>query len=87
MFHVYMMLMFGVLGFIMSKLGYPLAPLVLGIILGPMVENGLMQSLDIFDTNPWMIFFGNRGISAILVGLLMIILLSPLFVQIMKAKR
>ena len=83
MFHVYMMLIFGALGFIMSKLGYPLAPLVLGIILGPMVENGLMQSLDIFDTNPWMIFFGNRGISAILVGLLMIILLSPLFVRLL----
>jgi putative tricarboxylic transport membrane protein len=87
MFHVYLMLLFGALGYILSKLGYPLAPLVLGIILGPMAENGLLQSLDIFDTNPWMIFFGNRGISAIFVCILMIILLSPLFVRIIKAKR
>ena len=34
MFHVYIMLIFGVLGFFMSKLKYPLAPMVLGIILG-----------------------------------------------------
>ncbi len=87
MFHVFVMLAFGVLGFFMTKLKYPLAPMVLGIILGSMVEKGLQESLMIFDTNPWMIFSGNRGYSLVLVGLLLLILFSPYLLSVYKKRK
>jgi putative tricarboxylic transport membrane protein len=59
LFDVYVMLGFGVLGYAMSKFGFPVAPLLIGFILGPIVEIGLRQSLvisrgslDIFVTKP-----------------------------------
>ena len=39
------MMLFGLLGFILEHFNFPLAPMVLGIILGPMAENALQQSL------------------------------------------
>jgi putative tricarboxylic transport membrane protein len=58
-FDVYVMLGFGVLGYGMAKFGVPVAPLLIGFILGPLVEVGLRQSLilsrgslDIFVTRP-----------------------------------
>jgi putative tricarboxylic transport membrane protein len=87
MFHVYVMLGFGILGFFMSKLRYPLAPMVLGIILGSMVEKGLQESFMIFDENPWMIFAGNRGYSIFLVLLLIGILFSPLMYRMYRSAK
>ena len=44
MLDVWVMLMFGVIGFVLSRLNYHPAPLVLGFILGPYIENGIVQS-------------------------------------------
>lgn len=44
-FDILVMICFGLLGFAMRKLGYPEAPLVLGIILGPMVDENLRRGL------------------------------------------
>lgn len=44
-FDILVMICFGILGFAMRKLGYPEAPLVLGIILGPMVDANLRRGL------------------------------------------
>jgi putative tricarboxylic transport membrane protein len=59
MLDVWYMLMFGVVGYVFKKLDYPLAPLVLALVLGDMAENALRQSLimsqgsvDIFFTRP-----------------------------------
>ena len=53
------MLIFGVLGYVFKKLGYPLAPLVLALVLGDMAESSFRQamlisqgSLTIFWSNP-----------------------------------
>jgi putative tricarboxylic transport membrane protein len=58
-FDVFTMLGFGALGFFMLKTGFPIAPLLIGFILGPLIEVGLRQSmimsrgsLDIFVTRP-----------------------------------
>lgn len=58
-FDIYVMLGFGVLGYLMNKFGFPIAPLLIGFILGPLIEVGLRQamilsrgSLDIFVTRP-----------------------------------
>ena len=47
LFDVGVMLGFGVLGYAMNKFGFPVAPLLIGFILGPIVEVGLRQSLII----------------------------------------
>jgi len=60
---IWFMIGFGILGYLMKKFEYEAAPLVLALILGPMFENALRQSLIMFDGNP-MVFL-TRPISAI----------------------
>jgi putative tricarboxylic transport membrane protein len=63
-FDVQVMFFFGFLGYLMRKYGFPLPPLLIAFILGPMMENALRQSLIIFDgditnflTRPIVLFF------------------------------
>ncbi len=60
MHDVWLMMLFGIVGYLMRKLDYPLAPAVLAIVLGPLAEPALRQSLlindgsfAIFFTRPW----------------------------------
>lgn len=61
---VYVLFIFGVLGYVLVKLGVPLAPLILGLILGDQIEINLIRSI-MTDSNP-MLFF-TRPISALLL--------------------
>ncbi len=47
MFDVWVMLLFGFLGVVLRKLEFPLAPLALTLIIGPLMENSLRQALSI----------------------------------------
>ena len=51
---VYVMFVFALLGFVFKRYGFAPAPIIMGIILGGMVENTLKQSLLLFDMNWWM---------------------------------
>ena len=44
-FELYLTAMFGVVGFLLMKLGFPLAPMLLGFVLGPMMEENLRRSM------------------------------------------
>jgi putative tricarboxylic transport membrane protein len=66
-FDLYVMLGFGVLGYAMNKFGFPVAPLLIGFILGPLVEVGLRQALITSRGSP-MIFL-ERPVSALFLGL------------------
>jgi len=57
---------FGILGYLMVKFGFPLAPFILGVILGDQIEINLVRSL-MTDSNPWL--FVTRPISALLLGM------------------
>jgi putative tricarboxylic transport membrane protein len=48
-FDLYLMLIFGVLGYVLRKLGYEPAPLILAYVLGPMLEQNLRQALILSD--------------------------------------
>jgi len=61
-FDIFAMLGFGVLGYVMVKSGFPVAPLLIGFILGPLIEVGLRQSM-IMSRGSLEIFFA-RPISA-----------------------
>ena len=64
LFDVWMMLGFGLLGYVMKKLDYPIVPLVLAMVLGRLAENSLRQalmisggSISIFLTRPFSLMF------------------------------
>jgi putative tricarboxylic transport membrane protein len=70
-----MLFVFGFLGFLMRRYDYPVAPMVVGLILGPMAEAQLRRALQISLGDP-MILLENPG-SAILLGLAFIGLIAP----------
>ena len=73
-FDVFVMLGFGVLGYLMVKFGFPIAPLLIGFILGPLVEVSLRQSMVLSDNSP-MVFF-ERPIAAIFFVLTALVMIS-----------
>ncbi len=73
-FDTMVMLGFGVLGYLMVKFGFPIAPMLIGFILGPLVEMSLRQSL-IISGNSLDIFF-TRPVSATLLTLTLIIIIT-----------
>ena len=56
LFDVWVMLISGIVGFVMLRHGFGPAPLVMGLILGKLVEESLSQSMILFDNN-WLRFF------------------------------
>ena len=76
LFDVWLMVGFGIVGYMMRKLDYPLAPAVLAIVLGPLAEPALRQSLLINDGS-FSIFF-NRPYSAPIMIVALILLFLPL---------
>jgi putative tricarboxylic transport membrane protein len=74
---VWVMCIFGLLGYVMRKMKYPAAPLVLALVLGPMVEMSLRQSLTISHGN--MAVFFTRPISAVLTVIALLSLFAPLW--------
>jgi len=76
-YEVLIMLIFGGLGYIMRKTGFALAPLVFALIIGPIMENALRQSL-LSSRGDFSIFF-TRPISAVLIVFGLLLLFLPLF--------
>ena len=70
-FDVKVMLFFGLLGYFMSKFGYPQAPMVIAVILGPLLEGGLRKALIMSDGS-YLIFL-QRPISLALLTLMALI--------------
>jgi putative tricarboxylic transport membrane protein len=83
MFDVWCTFAFGVIGYILKKLKYPLAPLAVALVLGAMTERFLRQSLIMGDGS-FSIFF-NRTISAVFMLIAFFLFLFPA-IQAVKAK-
>jgi len=77
MHDVWLMLIFGFVGYLMRKLDYPLAPAVLAIVLGPIAEPAMRQSL-IGAQGDVMVFF-TRPISGTIMVIAILLLLMPAF--------
>lgn len=75
-FDVFLMVVFGIVGFLLKRFKYEMAPLVLAYILGPMAENALRQSLIISQGN-FLIFF-SRPITLIALLIAFFLVVSPL---------
>ena len=83
MLDVWYMLLFGVIGYVFKKLDYPIAPLVLALVLGDLAESALRQSL-IISQGSLTIFF-TRPIAAVITGLAIFFFALPLFSAKRKA--
>ena len=76
MFDVVMMLVFGVVGYFFKKLKYPMAPMVLALVLGDMAESSFRQAM-LLSQGSMGIFFSNPLVGGI-VSLALVLLLWPL---------
>ena len=77
MFDVWLMLIFGVVGYLFKKLKYPLAPMVLALVLGDMAEASFRQAM-LLSQGSLSIFWANPLVGSI-AGLAIIMLLWPLW--------
>ena len=80
MLDIAMMLIFGLVGYAFKKLNYPLAPLVLALVLGDMAESAFRQSMIIARGN--VAIFWSNGLVGSIMGLGLILLFWPLFARI-----
>src|SRR4029079_6078481 len=85
MFDVYMMVVFGVVGYLFKKLKYPLAPLVLALVLGDMAESSFRQAM-LLSGGSLKVFWSN-GLVGSIVTLALVILVWPLVSRLIGALR
>jgi putative tricarboxylic transport membrane protein len=80
MHDVWLMFGFGVVGYLMRKLDYPMAPAVLAIVLGPLAETSMRQSL-LMSQGEFAIFF-ERPIAGPIMVVAIVLFLLPLLKMI-----
>ncbi len=85
MHDVWLMLIFGVVGYLMRKLDYPMAPMVLAIVLGPLAEASMRQSL-IMSHGTFVTFF-ERPISGTILMVAIALFAWPMFSAIRRRLR
>ena len=81
---VWIMMGFGIVGFFMNRHGFSAAPLVMGLILGAMVEETFSQSMIIYDNNFMMMF--ESKIVILFFALTVVSLTSP-FWSLLRGKK
>jgi len=72
---LWLMIGFGVIGYLLERFRFPIAPLVLGVILGPIAEEAFMNTMISFG-NDWTVFF-TRPISGTIMAAVIVTLLLP----------
>jgi putative tricarboxylic transport membrane protein len=74
-FDIILVIFFGALGYLMKKMGFDPAPLVLAFVLGTLLEDSLRRSLLIFNGNPTSFF--TRPISGTLLAVFLLVVFVP----------
>src|SRR3954451_15646137 len=80
LFDLLLLACFGLLGYLMRKLDYPTAPLILGLVLGGAMARAVRQSLMLSEGS--LSILVSRPISAVMLALAIVILLVPLFARL-----
>ena len=81
---MYIMIIFGIIGYLMRKYKYDAPPLVLAFVLSPMLEQSLRRSLLLSNGSP--LIFLQRPISAGLIILVVVLLVFPLIPKLRKKR-
>jgi putative tricarboxylic transport membrane protein len=85
MIDVWYMLIFGVIGYVFKKLDYPLAPLVLALVLGDLAENALRQSLIMSQGS--LAIFVTRPLAGLITALAIFFFVLPVITPWWHARR
>jgi putative tricarboxylic transport membrane protein len=67
---VWIMMIFAIIGFFMERYDYPLAPLILGVVLGPIAEKNLRQAMIISGNDPMVLVSSPLSVTLIIVSAL-----------------
>lgn len=81
---VWMLLGFGVLGWLMMRYDWPAAPMILGLVLGTIFENSLRQSMTLSHGS--LTIFFTRPISAFLLACSLFAIAAPLMIKLMQSR-
>lgn len=84
-FDVWTMLIFGVAGFFMKKYDIPGAPMVIGLVLGPILEQSLYRALSLGHGD--ITVFVTRPISAVLLGIAAVMTVTVFFKQVKMMRK
>jgi putative tricarboxylic transport membrane protein len=84
-FDIVLVIAFGVIGYLMKKLGFDPGPMVLAFVLGSLLEDSLRRSLLIFDGNPSGFF--TRPISGTLLALFLLVAFVPMIRTALSRRR
>jgi putative tricarboxylic transport membrane protein len=82
---VWLLVAFGALGYLFERLRFPITPLVLGVILGPLAEQNFMTTMISFG-NDWTVFF-TRPVSGPIMAVGIFTLLFPLYRRLRRARK
>jgi TctA family transporter len=85
MFDVWLMLIFGVIGYVLKKLDYPLAPLVLALVLGDRAEDAFRQTM-LMSQGEMNVFWSNPLVGTIM-ALAVVILVWPVLGALFEKTR
>ncbi|BCV24897.1 tripartite tricarboxylate transporter permease [Gelria sp. Kuro-4] len=83
---VYLMMIFGLFGYLMRRYDFPVAATILGLILGPMAENGLRQAMVISSGN-LLVMLLRRPISLVIVLVTLLSILWPVLSKRMAGSK
>ncbi len=81
-FDIVIMLAVGLLGFVMERYGFPVSPLVLGVVLGPLLEKNFRRAVQVSNSGIWGII--SRPITAVVLALVAVNFCRPLFSFLFK---
>lgn len=82
MFDVVMLISFGILGYFCNKFHFPLTPIVLGLILGPIMESNLLRALTISRGNAF--YLVSSPFSLIIIAITLLSLGRSIYVKVKK---
>lgn len=82
MFDVWVMIGFGILGYLLEKINFPVVTIILGVVLGPLAESEFRRTLQM-SNGDYSIFF-TRPISATLLAVAVLFILFPLVKSVLS---
>ena len=84
---VYMMLVFGLIGYLCRKVKLPTAPIILGLLLEGMGEEGFKNAILMAKNTPVLQFYLQRPVSVVLIILLAATIFYPIISRVIKSAR
>ena len=84
-FEVFVMIAFGLIGYLMRKYGFAVTPLCISLVLGHLFETNLRRSLILSKGCPWVFF--TRPVSGTIMALSIFMLFFPIITNFLSKKK